>query len=48
MKKIFFTGFVMLTALISYCQISIERSDVFDLGDEIPRIFYSFGIRYKE
>jgi len=42
MKKIIFTGFVMLTALFSYCQISIVRSDVFDLGDEIPRIYYTF------
>ncbi len=42
MKKTIFTGFVMLTALFSYCQITIVRSDVFDLGDEIPRIYYAY------
>ncbi len=42
MKRVFITGLVVLLALVSYCQISIERSDVFNLGDEIPRIYYAF------
>ncbi|MDD4217714.1 MAG: T9SS type A sorting domain-containing protein [Bacteroidales bacterium] len=42
MKKILLSGLLICLASILYCQISILRSDVFNLGDEFPRIYYSF------
>lgn len=42
MKKILLSGLLISLASFLYCQISIVRSDVFDLGDEFPRIYYAF------
>jgi hypothetical protein len=42
MKRILLSGLLITIALNLLCQITITRSDVYDLGDEIPRIYYAF------
>ncbi len=44
MKKLLLSGLLICLASLLYCQISIDRLDVFDLGDEFPRIYYSFEV----
>ncbi len=42
MKKILFTVFAIIIASTLYCQISIVRTDVVEINDEIPRIYYAY------
>ncbi|MDD2635148.1 MAG: T9SS type A sorting domain-containing protein [Bacteroidales bacterium] len=44
MKRILLSGLFICLVSYLYCQISIERSDVFNVDDEFPRIYYSFEI----
>ncbi|MDD4149191.1 MAG: T9SS type A sorting domain-containing protein [Bacteroidales bacterium] len=44
MKKILFSGLLIFVTSVLYCQISINRSDVYNSGDEFPRIYYAFEI----
>ncbi|PLX08908.1 MAG: hypothetical protein C0596_03580 [Marinilabiliales bacterium] len=42
MRKIYFSGLFIIIALFSFSQITITRSDTYDLGTEYPRIYFGF------